>query len=58
MKVRAPLALRSVILPLGSQYTTTLAKLTALELAVGYADLFSVTILAINHSGQTIPSNT
>lgn len=54
VKVRAPLALRSVILPLGSQYTTIL-KLTALGLAVGYADLFSVTILAINHSGQTIP---
>jgi His/Glu/Gln/Arg/opine family amino acid ABC transporter permease subunit len=54
VKVRAPLALRSVILPLGSQYTTIL-KLTALGLAVGYADLFSVTLLAINHSGQTIP---
>lgn len=54
LKVRMPLALRSIILPMGSQYTTIL-KLTALGLAVGYADLFSVTILAINHSGQTIP---
>jgi general L-amino acid transport system permease protein len=53
VKVIFPLAIRSIIIPLGSQYTT-IVKLTSLGLAVGYSDLFAVTTASITHSGQTI----
>jgi general L-amino acid transport system permease protein len=53
LKVRAPLALRAIILPLGSQYTT-LIKATSIGLAVGFTDLFAVTLMSINQSGHTI----
>lgn len=53
LKVRVPLALRAIILPLGSQYTT-LIKATSVGLAVGYTDLFAVTLMSINQSGHTV----
>jgi len=53
LKVRIPLALRAIILPLGSQYTT-LIKATSVGLAVGYTDLFAVTLMSINQSGHTV----
>lgn len=52
-KVRVPLALRAIILPLGSQYTT-LIKATSIGLAIGFTDLFAVTLMSINQSGHTI----
>jgi His/Glu/Gln/Arg/opine family amino acid ABC transporter permease subunit len=52
-KVRVPLALRAIILPLGSQYTT-LIKATSIGLAIGFTDLFAVTLMSINQSGRTI----
>jgi len=53
LKVRVPLALRAVILPMGSQYTT-LIKATSVGLAVGFTDLFAVTLMSINQSGHTV----
>jgi ABC-type amino acid transport system permease subunit len=53
LKVRIPMALRALLLPLGSQYTTLL-KATSIGLAVGFTDLFAVTLMSINHSGHTI----
>ena len=52
-KVRVPLALRAIILPLGSQYTT-LIKASSIGLAVGFTDLFAVTLMSINQSGHTV----
>lgn len=52
-KVRVPLALRAIILPLGSQYTT-LIKATSIGLAIGFTDLFAVTLMSINQSGHTV----
>lgn len=53
VKIRAPIAFRALLLPLGSQYTI-LIKATSIGLAVGYTDLFAVTLMAINQSGHTI----
>lgn len=53
LKVRVPLALRAAILPMGSQYTT-LIKATSVGLAVGFTDLFAVTLMSINQSGHTV----
>lgn len=53
VRIRIPIALRAILLPLGSQYTV-LVKATAIGLAVGFTDLFAVTIMSINQSGQTI----
>jgi His/Glu/Gln/Arg/opine family amino acid ABC transporter permease subunit len=51
--VRIPIALRSALPPLASQYTVLL-KSTSIGLAVGYADLYAVTLSAINQSGNTV----
>jgi len=53
-KIRIPLAMRAAILPIGSQYTT-LIKATSVGLAVGFTDLFAVTLMSINQSGHTVP---
>jgi general L-amino acid transport system permease protein len=39
--------------PLGSQYTT-LIKASSIGLAVGFTDLFAVTLMSINQSGHTV----
>jgi general L-amino acid transport system permease protein len=52
-KVRIPLALRTIIPPLGNQYVF-LMKSTTIGIAIGYNDLFMITSTSINQSGQTI----
>ncbi|MBR1175226.1 ABC transporter permease subunit [Bradyrhizobium sp. KB893862 SZCCT0404] len=52
-KVRIPVALRAIVLPLASQFTV-LIKATSIGLAVGFTDLFAVTLMSINQSGRTI----
>jgi general L-amino acid transport system permease protein len=51
--VRMPLALRSVVPPLGNQFVW-LMKATTVGIAFGFSDLFMVSSTAINQSGQTI----
>jgi ABC-type amino acid transport system permease subunit len=51
--VRAPLALRLVIPPLSNQYLF-LMKGTGLGIAVGFAELFQVTVTSINQTGKSI----
>ncbi|MBI3517550.1 MAG: ABC transporter permease subunit [Proteobacteria bacterium] len=51
--VRIPLALRSVVPPLGNQFIW-LMKATTVGIAFGFSDLFMVSSTAINQSGQTI----
>lgn len=53
--IRLPLALRAMLPILTNQYVW-LIKATTLGIAVGFTDFFMVTVLAINHSGQTIES--
>lgn len=50
--VRLPLALRTIVLPLGSQYLN-IVKTTSLGAAIGFAELFGVTSNGINMSGHT-----
>ena len=52
-KITVPQAIRVAIPPLISQYIS-LTKSTSLAIAIGYTDLFSVGVIAINHTGQSI----
>lgn len=52
-QITVPQAIRVAIPPLISQYIS-LTKSTSLAIAIGYTDLFSVGIIAINHTGQSI----
>ena len=52
-KVRAPLALRSIIPPLANQYLF-LMKGTGLGVAVGFAEVFQVSVTSINQTGKSI----
>ena len=45
--------MRVAIPPLISQYIS-LTKSSSLAIAIGYTDLFSVGVIAINHTGQSI----
>ena len=51
--VRIPLALRTIVPPLGNQFVW-LMKATTVGIAFGFSDLFMVSSNAINKSGQTI----
>jgi len=51
--VRIPLALRTIVPPLGNQFVW-LMKATTVGIAFGFSDLFMVSSTAINQSGQTI----
>jgi ABC-type amino acid transport system permease subunit len=51
--VRLPLALRTIVPPLGNQYVF-LMKATTVGVVIGFNDLFMVTTTAIVQSGQTI----
>ena len=51
--VRIPLALRTIVPPLGTQFVW-LMKATTVGIAFGFSDLFMVSSTAINQSGQTI----
>lgn len=53
LKVRLPIALRSMIPPLSNQYIFII-KATALGIAVGYSDLFSVSVVSISQTGQAV----
>jgi His/Glu/Gln/Arg/opine family amino acid ABC transporter permease subunit len=53
LKIRIPLALRLILPPLSNQYLFTM-KLTSLGTAIGFSDLFAVTSIGINQTGQTI----
>ena len=52
-KITIPQAIRVAIPPLINQYIS-LTKSTSLAIAIGYTDLFSVGVIAINHTGQSI----
>ena len=52
-RVTVPLALRLVIPPLSNQYLF-LMKGTGLGLAVGYAEVFQITVTSINQTGKSI----
>ncbi|GGF49110.1 ABC transporter permease [Aliidongia dinghuensis] len=51
-KIRIPLGLRAIVLPLGNQYLITV-KNTSLGAAIGYSDLFAITSNSINMNGHT-----
>lgn len=51
--VRIPLALRTIVPPLGNQFVW-LMKATTVGIVFGFSDLFMVSSTAINQSGQTI----
>lgn len=51
--VRFPLALRAMLPILANQYVW-LIKATTMGIVVGFTDLFMITALTINHSGQTL----
>jgi His/Glu/Gln/Arg/opine family amino acid ABC transporter permease subunit len=52
-RVRLPIALRSMIPPLGNQFLF-IVKATAIGAAIGYSDLFAVSVVAISQTGQAI----
>lgn len=52
-RITVPQAIRVAIPPLINQYIS-LTKSTSLAIAIGYTDLFSVGVIAINHTGQSI----
>ena len=52
-KITVPQAIRVAVPPLVNQYIS-LTKSTSLAIAIGYTDLFSVGVIAINHTGQAI----
>jgi general L-amino acid transport system permease protein len=52
-KITIPQAIRVAVPPLINQYIS-LMKSTSLAVAIGYTDLFSVGVVAINHTGQSI----
>jgi general L-amino acid transport system permease protein len=51
--ITIPQAVRIAVPPLTSQYIS-LTKSSSLAIAIGYTDLFSVGVIAINHTGQSI----
>ena len=52
-QITIPQAIRIAVPPLISQYIS-LTKSTSLAIAIGYTDLFSAGVIAINHTGQAI----
>lgn len=52
-KVKVPLSLRMMILPLSNQWLF-LIKGTGLGLAVGFAEAFQVTVTSINQTGKSV----
>jgi general L-amino acid transport system permease protein len=51
--ITIPQAVRIAVPPLVNQYIS-LTKSSSLAIAIGYTDLFSVGVIAINHTGQSI----
>ena len=52
-QITVPQAIRVAVPPLISQYIS-LTKSSSLAIAIGYTDLFSVGVIAINHTGQSL----
>ena len=53
LKIKMPMALRSIIPPLGNQWIF-LMKATTIGVAIGFSDLFMVVSTSITQSGQTL----
>ncbi len=53
LKIKMPMALRSIIPPLGNQWIF-LMKATTVGIAIGFSDLFMIVSTSINQSGQTL----
>lgn len=53
LKIRIPLGMRAILPALSNQHLFTM-KLTSLGAAIGYSDLFAVTSIGINQTGQTL----
>ena len=52
-KIKMPMALRSIIPPLGNQWIF-LMKATTIGVAIGFSDLFMIVSTSITQSGQTL----
>jgi His/Glu/Gln/Arg/opine family amino acid ABC transporter permease subunit len=52
-QITVPQAIRVAVPPLINQYIS-LTKSSSLAIAIGYTDLFSVGVIAINHTGQSL----
>lgn len=52
-KIKLPMALRSIIPPLGNQWIF-LMKATTIGVAIGFSDLFMIVSTSITQSGQTL----
>lgn len=52
-KIKVPMALRSIIPPLGNQWIFTM-KATTVGVAIGFSDLFYIVSTSITQSGQTL----
>ncbi len=53
LKIKFPLALRTIIPPLGNQWVF-LMKATTIGVAIGFSDLFMIVSTSITQSGQTL----
>ncbi|WP_417522601.1 ABC transporter permease subunit [Marinovum sp.] len=53
LRIKVPMALRSIIPPLGNQWIFMM-KATTIGIAIGFSDLFYITVNAISQSGQTL----
>ena len=52
-RIKVPVALRSIIPPLGNQWIFMM-KATTIGIAIGFSDLFYITVNSISQSGQTL----
>ncbi len=52
-RIKVPMALRSIIPPLGNQWIFMM-KATTIGIAIGFSDLFYITVTSISQSGQTL----
>ena len=52
-RVKVPMALRSIIPSLGNQWIFMM-KATTIGIAIGFSDLFYITVNSISQSGQTL----
>ena len=53
LKIKMPMALRTIIPPLGNQWVF-LMKATTIGVAIGFSDLFMIVSTSITQSGQTL----
>lgn len=52
-RIKVPMALRNIIPPLGNQWIFMM-KATTIGIAIGFSDLFYITVNSISQSGQTL----